>query len=184
MSLPFTFPGGNDMAQRRSHTILALVLTGSLLQPSTFLHADDDPAVANARKTVKMLDDLYKTTVVLITDTYVEDETSVSAATAAIALWKAMSDKGWHHARLIDATGDPYDLKNVAKTDFEKKNLKRLTTENNYIDHVSTEDGKRYLEVLTQVPVVMDKCKLCHPSYNDLPAGQTIGAISYRFPID
>ena len=172
------------MAQRWQRLILAFTMVGGLILPPTILKAEDDPAVANARKTVKMLDDLYKTAVVLITDTYVEDETSVSAATAAMALWKAMSDKGYHHARLIDATGDPYDLKNVAETDFEKKNIKRLTAENNYIEQVSTHDGKRYLEVLTQVPVVMDKCKLCHPGYNDLPAGQTIGAISYRLPLD
>ena len=149
------------------------------------LQAEDvDPATQRARKTVRMLDDLYKSAVVLITKTYVEDESSTPAASAAIALWEIMDKKGWHKVRLVDATGDPYDVDNVPKTDFEKKSIPKLTTTNNYLDHVVTDQGKRYLEAVTQIPVVMDKCILCHPNYSDFTGGKTIGAISYRIPIE
>ena len=66
-----------------------------------------DPAVARARKTVQMLDDIYKNAVVLITDKYVHDEDDFPAGSAAVALFEAISKKGWHQVRLIDATGPP-----------------------------------------------------------------------------
>lgn len=143
-----------------------------------------DPAVEQARKTVRMLDDLYKTTIVLVTQTYVEDESSTPGITAAMALWDAMEKKGWHKVRLVDATGEPYDSDNVAKSAFEKSAIKKLTAKQGYFDTVVTENGKRYLEAVTQVPVVMDKCIMCHANYKDVPAGATIGAVSYRIPIE
>ena len=143
-----------------------------------------DPKVENARKTARMLDDIYKTSVVLITQTYVEDDSSTPAIEAAMALWGAMEKKGWHKARLVDATGEPYDSDNVAKSEFEKRAIKMLTAEKPYIDQVSEEQGKRYLDVVTQVPVVMEKCTLCHDNYKDVKPGVTVGAISYRIPIE
>lgn len=77
-----------------------------------------------------------------------------------------------------------YDSDNVAKSAFEKSAIKKLTAKQGYFDTVVTEDGKRYLEAVTQVPVVMDKCVMCHANYKDVPAGATIGAVSYRIPID
>ena len=41
----------------------------------------EDPAAERTRKTVKMLDDIYKTAVVLITDKYVESEDDFPAGT-------------------------------------------------------------------------------------------------------
>lgn len=143
-----------------------------------------DPKVAAARKTAKMLDDLYKTAVVLITQTYVEDDSSTPAISAAMALWGAMEDKGWHKARLVDVTGEPYDSDNVAKSEFEKRAIKMLSKDRAYIDQLSEEDGKRYLDVVTAVPVVMEKCTLCHDNYKDTKPGQVVGAISYRIPIE
>lgn len=145
---------------------------------------DEDPAVKHARKTVRMLDDLYKTAVVLITKTYVEDDSSVPAISAAQLLWENMESKGWHSARLVDATGDPYDSDNIAKSAFEKEMISKLTGENNYFDTIVRKDGKRYLEAITQVPVVMEKCTLCHDNYKSVKPGETVGAISYRIPID
>ena len=145
---------------------------------------ETDKAVERTRKMVRMLDDLYKTTVVLVTQTYVEDESSTPAIAAAMALWDAMDKKGWHKARLVDATGDPYDDENVAKSDFEKKMIKKLTSDNNYFDTVVVEGDKRYLEAVTQVPVVMKKCTLCHDNYKNAKPGETIGAVSYRILID
>lgn len=145
---------------------------------------DSGPKAASARKTIRMLDDLYKTAIVLITKTYVEDDSSVPAISAAQALWHSMDEKGWHETRLIDATGEPYDDENVAKSDFEKMAIKQLTSEKPYIDKIVEKDGIRYLEALTQVPVVMDKCVMCHANYENVEPGVTIGAISYRIAID
>src|SRR5687768_528026 len=75
----------------------------------------DAAAVERARQEVKKLDDLYKTAVVGITKTYVEQQADTPAATVAKALFEAMHQKGHHHARLIDATGKPKNKENVAK---------------------------------------------------------------------
>src|SRR5262249_23093118 len=83
----------------------------------------DPVAVERARKTVGMLDDIYKTTVVLITDKYVNSTKDYPAGRAAKKLFGEISKKGSHEVRLIDATGEPYDAKNVAQDDFDKEGL-------------------------------------------------------------
>ncbi|MGE0760224.1 MAG: DUF3365 domain-containing protein [Pirellulaceae bacterium] len=143
-----------------------------------------DAGVERARKQVRMLDDLYKTAVVLITETYVKSETDVSAGTAAKLLFAAMKQKNWHEARLLDATGNPYDAKNVAEDDFEKQAIKDLTSGKSYVERIETSDGIRYLRAATPVPVVLKKCTLCHPHYADAKPGQAIGALTYRLKID
>lgn len=45
------------------------------------------------------------------------------------------------------------------------------------------EKGKRYLRAATPIPVVMDKCVMCHENYKSVPKGQAIGAVGYKIPI-
>jgi hypothetical protein len=55
----------------------------------------EDTAVERTRQQIKMLDDLYKTVVVLITKHYVKDPSTVPvAATASKALFAEMKKKG------------------------------------------------------------------------------------------
>jgi hypothetical protein len=141
-------------------------------------------AVARARKTVLMLDDVYKTAVVLITDKYVHDDDDFPAGSAAVAWFDAISKKGWHNVRLIDATGEPYEEKNVAKDDFEKEALRQLKAGKATHEAVVQEGGKYQLRVVTPIPVVMQKCVMCHPHYADAKEGEPIGALSYTLPIE
>jgi hypothetical protein len=143
-----------------------------------------DPAVERAKKTVRMLDDIYKSTVVLITDKYVHTEDDFAAGSAAVALFSAITEKGWHRVRLIDVSGLPHDPSNVARDDFERAGVARLKAGGDYYEAVVQLDGKPYLRALTPVPVVMQKCVMCHPNYADVPAGAAIGAISYAIPIE
>ncbi len=141
-------------------------------------------AVNRARDQVKMLDDLYKTAVVLITDKYVHETTDFSAGSAAVALFDAMEKKGHHRVRLLDATGDPYAAKNVAQDEFEKKGIEALRSGKAFIEKVEgTDSGTKYFRALTPVPVVMQKCTMCHPHYADVPKGQIIGVLSYKLEI-
>ncbi|QDT27682.1 hypothetical protein Enr10x_30000 [Gimesia panareensis] len=149
---------------------------GAAQQPS-------EAAVERTRDTVKMLDDIYKNAVVLITDKYVNDEEDFPAGSAAVELFKRVGKTGFHHVRLIDATGQPYEPKNVAKTKFEKQGIKQLKAGKPYYDEVVIKDGQPYLQAITPIPVVMKKCVMCHPHYKDAKPGQPIGAISYELPI-
>ncbi|MDV6030610.1 MAG: DUF3365 domain-containing protein [Phycisphaera sp. RhM] len=149
--------------------------------------ADKKPgkkAVERSRKTVQTLDNIFKQTIVLVTDKYVNDEDDFAAGSAAVLLFKKISDGSDNTIRLIDATGDPYESDNVAKDDFEKQGIKKLKAGAKRVDEVVSLDGKHYLRALTPVPVVMQKCIMCHAHYEDVAAGAPIGAISYTVPIE
>lgn len=154
---------------------LAIVLTG---------HADDaakpDPAaLERARLQVKMLDDLYKTAVVSITNKYVEDQANTPAAAVAQEVFEAMHKKGWHLARLVDASGRPKGRNNVAKTEFEKKAVEQMKAGKPYFEEVGQKDGKPVLRAATVVPAVLRQCASCHGKKE----GSLLGTIVYEIPI-
>ena len=142
--------------------------------------APADPAVARARREVKMLDDLYKTAVVLITETYVKDESSVSAGEAAQKIFAAMKKNGWHDARLLDASGRPVNAENKPKDDFERTAIKRILAGDAQYDEVVKEGDKRYLRAVTVIPCVNNKCLLCHAGFK---VGDVMGGIGYKIPL-
>lgn len=143
-----------------------------------------EEAVNRTRDSVKMLDDIYKTAVVLITDKYVHSEDDFAAGSAAVALFSAIEKKGWHTAELLDVTGDPYDSKNVANDPFEKQAVKKIKQGAKFVESVEQDSkGNPVFRAMTPVPVVLEKCAMCHEHYRDVPAGGAIGAISYSVPI-
>jgi hypothetical protein len=143
-----------------------------------------DPAVERTRRTVKMLDDVYKTAVVLITEHYVNDESDLPAGSAAIALFDAIKQKGWHEVRLLDATGQPLQDKNSPQDSFEKMAVRQLKAGHTWHEEIIQKDGKPYLRAATPIPVVLKKCTMCHDNYHDAKPNEPIGALSYTIPID
>ncbi len=160
------------------------LLAGLVLQPKQGLTDNGtDAAVERTRKQTRMLDDLYKTAIVLITEHYVKGD-EPAAAVAGKLLWKEMKAKGHHEVRLIDATGDPLEAANVATDDFEKGALKEIIAGKASVDRVVDKEGKRFLRTATIVPVVMAKCVSCHPHYAKVPKGKAIGALLYTLPVE
>ena len=143
----------------------------------------DAAAVERTRETVKLLDNVYKNAVVLITETYVHDEDDFPAGAAAVELFKRTAKDGSHQVRIIDVTGMPYDEENVADDDFEREAVKQLKSGEAYYEQVVNVEGKPQLRAATAVPVVMEKCVMCHPHYKDVKKGAAIGALSYTLPI-
>jgi len=143
----------------------------------------DDAAVERTRATVRLLDNVYKNAVVLITETYVQEESDVSAGTAAVELFKRTAKDGSHQARLLDVTGMPYDDKNVASDEFEKKGVQTLKDGKDYYEEIVAVDGQPQLRAMTAIPVVLEKCVMCHPHYKNAKPGAAIGALSYTLPI-
>ena len=164
---------------------LICLLAGVLLSP---VWAADPPkktpALDRTRKQVKMLDDLYKTAVVLITTHYVTEESDLAAGEAAVALFAAMKEKGWHEVRLLDATGDPIEDRNSPKDEFEKTAVGKLKAGESWYEQVVKIEGKRHLRAATPIPVVLEKCIMCHPHYKDVKKGAPIGALSYTLLIE
>lgn len=140
-------------------------------------------AVQRSRETVKLLDNIFKQTVVMVTDKYVHDEDDFAAGSAAVLLFKNITESSDNTIRLIDATGQPYESDNVAKDEFEKEGIKKLKAGATGHEQIVTKDGKPFLRAMTPVPVVMQKCVMCHAHYADAKQGEPIGAISYTVPI-
>ena len=145
---------------------------------------EKDAALGRARREIKMLDDIYKSGIVTITQHYVNDQQTIPAGTAFKKLFEAVEKKGWHRVRLVDATGEPYSDENVPEDDFEKKAIQELVAGKPYVDTVEVREGVRHLRAVTAIPVVFDKCIMCHDNYAGVPAGKAIGALSYTVPID
>ena len=177
--------------------LMAIAVLGTVMvlhQSAVRAEPDSDPveagdtadraAVERTRRKVHTLDSIYKHTIALITDKYVHDVTDFPAGSAAVALFANISAEGSHHVRLIDVTGAPYVPRNVARDSFEKEGVQRLRAGAEYHEQIVHQDGKPHLRALTAVPVVMDKCVMCHPHYADAAEGEAIGAISYIVPID
>ena len=177
---------------RRQATVVTVLtlLVGGLSVLAT--NGDDEKkkpiakpaAVKRTRKNVRMLDDLYKTAVVLITEHYVVDENSVPAGGAAKLLFAAMKKKGWHEVEILDASGEPSNDENVASDDFEKAAIQKLLKGETFVDEVITVKGKPYLRAATPIPVAHKKCVLCHDNYAKAKEGQPIGALVYTVPIE
>jgi hypothetical protein len=176
------------MAQRGRWLVLGVVASAGLLAGSPATKGDekkdktwpDKAAVERTRDTVKMLDDLYKLSVVHITTTYVKARERTPAATAAKRIFRDMAAKGRHTVRLIDATGSPSNKDNVAKSPFEKRALAKLKAGKTYYEEVGKARGKPVLRAATPVPVVMKACLNCHPG---LKEGELIGALTYEVPV-
>ena len=163
--------------------MLGLLAGFALLPNRGFTGGGEDEAVQRTRKQTRMLDDLYKTAIVLITEHYVKGD-EPAAAVAGKLLWKEMKAKGHHEVRLLDATGEPNEASNVATDDFEKSALKEIIAGQSSVERVVEKSGKRFLRTATAVPVVMTKCVACHPHYAKVPKGQAIGTLVYTLPVE
>ena len=100
------------------------VLVVSALFGAAYGAQPEDAAVERTRKQVRMLNDLYRTAFVLITANYVSGPDTLGAGAAITALFDAMKNKGWHEARLLDATGSPLAATNSPQDAFERLAIK------------------------------------------------------------
>ena len=107
----------------------------------------------------------------------------IPAGTAFKQLFAAVEEKGWHKVRLLDATGDPLNAENLPAKGFEQDAIKQLLAGKPWIEKTVSISGKPHLQVATPIPVVFEKCIMCHDNYAD--AGKKpIGALAYTVPIE
>ncbi len=135
----------------------------------------------HARKTVRMLDDIYKTYIVLITEEYVDDPSVLPAATLSKRVFKSMNKKGWHKARLLDATGTPFNPENNPVDAFERDAINEMISGKTYFEKIEKIEGKDHLRAVTSVHAVMNGCISCHPSSR---VGDLLGGIAYNIALE
>lgn len=174
------------MENRRIHRrywVLGLALAVGAL-PALAAPGESTPDAQDlrrARREVKLLDDMYKTAIVLITQHYVHESTDMPAGEAFKALFAGMHEKGWHTVRLLDASGEPINDENRPQNDFERSAVAALLEGKPYYEQVTHKDGKLVLLAATPIPVVMEKCTMCHENYR---GKKVIGALGYALPLE
>lgn len=161
--------------------ILSTFAIAGLAQSPAAARKESDARLARTRKQVQMLDDVYKTAVVLITEHYVATPKSLSGATAAKALFHEIEKKGWHQVRLVGLTDKLYKQENAPADDFEKAAAAKLRAGEASHETVVTEKGQEYLRYATPLPVVMEKCAMCHPSWKG--SKSVVGSLMYKVPM-
>ena len=139
----------------------------------------DQARLERTRTTIRMLDDLYKGAVVAVTANYVTEQAETPAAAVAKQIFDHMKSKGWHAARLVDATGKPKNKANLPQTEFERTAVAKLRAGATYYEEIAEVDGKPVLRAATVVPAVMQQCVICHGRKQ----GSLLGAIIYEVPI-
>ncbi|MGE3822325.1 MAG: hypothetical protein AB7I30_23170 [Isosphaeraceae bacterium] len=150
-----------------SFSLVAIATAGDAPPP--------DPALERARDQVKMLDTLYKTAVVSVTNRF-EGPPAIKMANDVFG---AMEKGGWHRAKLIDATGAPQNERNRPQTDFERRAETAIKGGAAYFEEVSGEGSDRTLRAATVVPAVLKKCALCH----GVKEGDLLGFVRYEVPV-
>ncbi len=140
-----------------------------------------DAALGRARKQAKMLDSLYKTAIVIITKNYVNDSKDLAAGDAFQMLFDSMKEQGFHEVRLLDASGEAIDDDNLPQNDYEKAAVKAILAGQEIYEEVVTNDGKQFLKSTTAIPMVMDKCIMCHENYE---GKKIIGALGITLEIE
>jgi hypothetical protein len=118
---------------------------------------------------------------VLVTTHYVEGKDETPAGEAFKVLFKSMEEKGWHEVRLLDASGEPVNPDNTPQDDFERKAVAALKAGKAGYEERAMLEGKEYLRSATPIPVVMEKCTLCHENYH---GKGVIGALAYTLPLE
>lgn len=111
-----------------------------------------------------------------------DNPSTLSAATAAKALFAAMKEKRWHDARLIGFTKILVNPdQNSPQDTFEKIAKNKLLKGAATHEELVRINGQPYLRMATPVPVVMEKCVMCHANFKGKPGA--IGAIGYTVPL-
>ena len=173
---------------RPTRSLIALAAGGCLLaaaptlgrEPASPPVADgpkEDLALERARREIKMLDNLYKTAVVSVTELYPR---GAPAIMLAMKVFKAMEDGKYHSARLVDATGTPLNEANVPKSPFEKRAAEAIKAGKPYFEEVVGEGADRHLLAATVVPAVLERCAACH----GVKKGDLLGFIRYDLRVE
>ena len=143
--------------------------------------SERDKNVRSARRETKMLDTLYKTAIVSVTQTYVVDDSSTAAFTTFQPVVKAMKDGKWHEVRLVDGLGEPINPDNSPKDAFEKRAMQEILAGKDFVDEVEKIDGQEYLRTMTILPMALEKCVLCHENYR---GKKIVGGVSFQVPLN
>jgi hypothetical protein len=170
-----------DRSQRATRAavlgVLAMAVAAATLYAAS---VSATPAVervsrAEAKRQVRMMDQIYKSAVVTTHKMYVQDPGTPAAVIWAKQVINQMKGKGWPDARIIASHDRPLNPENSPTDKFERDAIAAFQKGRTTFE-VVTPTEVRYA---TDIRIVDEKCLLCHVRNK---TGDLVGGVSYRVP--
>jgi hypothetical protein len=130
-------------------------------------------SLTEARRLVRMMDDIYKHAVMATHKMYVQDAGTPSAITWAKQVLPQVEAKGWPRAHIFSATGRPLHPDNEPQDDFERAAVRGFQAGKSAVEAVEG-DTLRYA---SEIRVTDRSCLMCHVRNHE---GDLLGGVSYR----
>lgn len=144
-------------------------------QPKTNTPAER-VSLAEARRQVRMMDEIYKTAVIAAHKMYVQDPGTPAAVIWAKQVINQMKGKGWPDARIFATHDRPLNPENAPADGFERAATTAFKQGKASFEQV-TPGEYRYA---TDIRIVDEKCIMCHVRSKQ---GDLTGGVSYRVPL-
>ena len=142
------------------------------------------PTVAEARQRARLLHGAIHDTLQVVHARYFREGEKLAIPAASLDLvFREMEGRDGVKLRWLVVDGKAMNVDNEPQDDFEKAAIKDLKAGKASEEKIVTKNGKSYLRVATAIPVVMEKCTMCHENYKNVPKGQAIGALGYEIEI-
>ncbi len=129
-----------------------------------------------ARRTVRLMNDIYVTGVLVTHDMYVKDPGNPAAVSWGKQVIRQIRAKGWPDAHIFDTTGRPLNPENNPQNPFEKAAVAAFKSGKSSYEEVSAE-SYRYA---TSIRMTDESCLTCHVRAK---VGDLVGGISYLAPL-
>jgi hypothetical protein len=126
-----------------------------------------------ARRMVRMMDDIYRSAVLTTQRMYVHDPGTAAAVTWAKQVMRDLHGKGWPEARIFASTDRPLNPDNKIADDFEREAL--LAFKQGKSAFEKTEGG--VFRYASELRVTDKSCLMCHVRNKE---GDLLGGVSYR----
>lgn len=132
--------------------------------------------LAEGRRMVRMMDDIYRTGVMTAHRMYVQEPGVPAAVTWGKQVIRQINGKGWPEARIFDATGRPLNPENRPADQFERDAIAELRKGAPTVERVR--EGE--LRYASGISVVEKSCLACHVRSRE---GDLLGGVSYRLAL-
>jgi hypothetical protein len=126
-----------------------------------------------AKRMVRMMDDIYKAGVLTTHRMYVQDPGTAAAVTWAKQVIAEVQRKGWPEARIFASTDRPLNPENRVSDAFEREALEAFRQGKTVFEKV--EPGQ--LRFASDIRVTEKSCLTCHVRNKE---GDLLGGVSYR----
>lgn len=135
--------------------------------------ADPPLTLVEARRLIRMMNDIYVAGVFKTHSMYVHDPGTPAAVTWAKQVIREVRGKGWPEARIFAATDRPLNPENAVEGDFERRALAAFRAGKPDLERAN--GGMLYYSV--PIRIQDQSCLTCHVRARP---GELAGGVSYR----